>query len=172
MAPQTLGSNLVRLSTAADLDALTGSRRLLGALCGAARLALHTAFFSMTLLLLLRMLLRRPALVASAFVLLTTVVNLGVFNQWLGGTYPLDAVLIAASNVISYAVLTRVGLVATIASLVPVALGLSFPVIGGDWNAWYAPSLLLPIVVQAGLLGYAFFTALGGRALLQDELLR
>lgn len=171
LAPQTLGSSLVRLSTAANLGALAGTRSLLGALCGAARLALHTAFFSMTLLLLLRIVLRRPALVAAAFVLLSTVVSLGVFDLWLGGTYPLDPVLLAASQIIAYAVLTRVGLLATMASLVPVALGLSFPVVGSDWNAWYAPSLLLPIVVQAGLLAYAFFTALGGRALLQDELL-
>jgi len=172
LAPQTLGSNLVRLSTAADLGALTGSRRLLGALCEAARLALHVAFLSMTLLLLLRMLLRKPMLVASAFVLLTTVVNLGVFDQWLGGTYPLDPILLAVAQALTYTVLTRVGLVATIASLVPVGLGLSFPVIGGDWNAWYAPSLLLPIVVQAALLAYAFLGALGGRSLLSDDALR
>jgi hypothetical protein len=59
-----------------------------------------------------------------------------------------------------------------IAALVPVSLGLFFPAIGSDWNAWYAPSLLVPIAVQTAVAAYAFHTSLGGRPLLPDETLR
>ncbi len=172
LAPPTLGSDLVRLTVAADLDALSGSRMLLGSLAQAARLGLESAFLYLTLLLLLRLVLRRAAFVAPAFVLANVMVSLGIFDQWLGGTYPFDAFFLAATAFIMYVLLTRVGLVGMLAALVPISLGLFFPAMGSDWNAWYAPSLLVPITAQAALLTFAFHTSLGGRPLLPDETLR
>jgi hypothetical protein len=172
LAPPTLGSDLVRLAVAVDLDALSGSRMLLGSLAQSARLALEWAFLYLTLLLMLRLVLRRALLVAPAFVAANVAVSLGTFERWLGGTYPVDSFFLAATAFIMYVLLTRVGLVAMLVALLPVSLGIYFPAIGTDWNAWYAPSLLVPIALQAGLAAYALHTSLGGRPLLPDETLR
>jgi hypothetical protein len=168
-APATFGGATARLASGADLRALSGWRGLLGAMCEAARLALYGGFAATTLLVLLRFTLRRPPLVAAAWVLLVALAGLGAIELQHGGIHAVDPLLVGAGVLVAYSLLTRVGLVATMAGLLPLASGQVLPIAGGSWSAWYAPSLLLPVALQAVLVGCAFLGALGGRARIGDE---
>jgi serine/threonine-protein kinase len=169
VAPTTFGSDTLRLASAAEPLAFVGWRGPLAAMCEIARLALHGGLAAMTLLLLLRFALRRTLMLALAFVVLTTLLGTVLLQLWLGDGHRLDPLLIGAAQLLLFVLMTRVGLLATIASLVPVAIGFTCPPLGSDSRAWYAPSLLLPIAAQAALLGYAWLAALLDRSALSDE---
>ena len=160
-----------RIMAATGLDALLGPRVLLAETLGAVGFALQIAFLYLVLLLVLRVVLRRIALVVLAFVGLTVLSGLGIFAAWFGASHPVDALVLGATAGMIVGLLTRVGLLGVVASILPMGLYLSVPMIGAEPSAWYAPASYLPLLVILALAVYAFRLALGPRKLWSETLI-
>jgi len=160
-----------RIMAATSLDALNGPRVLVAETLGAVGFALQVAFLYLVMLLLLRVVLRRNWLVVLAFVSLTVLSGVGIFAAWFGASHPVDALVLAATAGLIVGLLTRVGLLAVVASILPMGLYLSVPMIGAEPSAWYAPSAFVPLLVILVLAAYAFKLALGPRKLWSETLI-
>lgn len=143
-------------------------RFLVAGLLGSIRGALQAAFLVLSLILILRILLRRPWLVATAFVLIFTAMMAARLGTWSGRLHALDYPLLAAMTALNYLLLTRLGLVAYLAYATPVFLAVSFPALSPDLGAWHASSFVVPVLVLAALAAWAFRTATAGRPVFSD----
>jgi serine/threonine-protein kinase len=117
-------------------------------------------------LFLLRTLLRKEWIAASAFVLLAVtfaVLFLGL-STWT--VMPLRAV----EYVVMVLVLMNFGLVSLAVANFVIGFLLTFP-ITADWSVWYTGASLYPLLVVAALAAFAFQSALAGRKFFPEELL-
>jgi serine/threonine-protein kinase len=168
--PEAIGGS-GRMMAATSLDALLGPRVLAAETLGALDFALQVAFLYLVLLLVLRVVLRRTWLVVLVFVASTVASGLGVFAAWFGASRPVDALVLGATAALIVGLLTRVGLLAVVAAILPTGLYLSVPAIGPEPSAWYAPSFYVPLVVVLALAVCAFKLALGPRKLWKETIL-
>jgi serine/threonine-protein kinase len=164
------------VSTYPGLDALVSVRLLAGGILSAAMLALQWSFLPLVLLLLLRIVVRARVMLAPCFLLVQTAVFLGMMGHWLGGGMPLTHWFVvwlfgAALSSVMFEVVTRVGLLAMMAMLLPFGLGAFYPAITPSLSAWHAGTFLVPVIVLVALAVYGFHTALAGRPLFKDEIL-
>jgi len=147
------------------LQALTSPGVMVGILVFWAAISVLNVMAFFTLLLILRMLLRRnvPSIVGAALFL-------GGLSalELVGQQGPAMATVLSATSVVGLAYLgLRFGL---LAALVGVFVG---QVLGEvpwttDLSAWYADRTLIAAAVLAGLLAYGFTVALGGRSIFRD----
>jgi serine/threonine-protein kinase len=154
-----------RVMAATSLDALLGPGHLVANILGAVGFALQFAFLYLVLLLVLRVVLRRTWLVVLVFVAATVVSGLGILATWFGASRPVDALMLVATAAMIVGLLTRVGLLAVVASMLPMGLYLNVPAIGAEPSAWYAPSFYASLAVLLAVVAYAFRLALGPRRL-------
>lgn len=157
-----------RLFSSVDLDALLGPRFLVASLFRSLRGALQISFLVLSLILVLRILLRRTWLVAAAFVMVLTTMLVAGGASWSGRVYALDYALIAAIAALDYVLLTRVGLLAFVGLVMPSLLMLNYPAIAPDLEAWHASSFVLPLLVVTALAVWAFHNATRGRPVFRD----
>jgi serine/threonine-protein kinase len=124
------------------------------------------AFGVLMLIVLLRMVLRRKRVAAA--VLWAVLAAVGILTQaessWIAVVT--NALVWAAIIVVA----TRHGLAAT-ASLVIALSMVSFALPAFTHPGWYTPEAVLLLAIPALLLAYGVVTGLGGRTILQDDLL-
>jgi serine/threonine-protein kinase len=145
-----------------DLDHLLGLRHFLARLFLAPSNAVLMSFFVLLALLVLRLLLRRPALATLASILLWTFM---MAATW-GGT---PAAVLAAAGMMTLLVITvvRLGLLALI---VATFLGTLEAPVSPHFSAWYALPGIYAWILLVGLTGFACYAALGRRGLLKEWL--
>ena len=166
--PDAIGGS-GRMMAATILDGLLGPGALAGQILGAVGFALQVAFLYLVLLLVLRVALRRTWLVVLVFVASTVLSGLGIFAAWFGASRPADALVLAATAAVIVGLLTRVGLLAVVAAMLPTSLYLYVPAIGSEPSAWHAPSFYVPLLAVLALCVFAFKLALGPRRLWDEE---
>jgi hypothetical protein len=113
-------------------------------------------FFWLLLLVLFRVIFRKPWLAAGVYV-----VTLTALTGPLDGLSPVSYLFIACAHGLGVAVLTRCGVLAVI-SMTAVAYLLDFP-ITSDLKAWYARDGLMTVGLILALASYGFWISLGGR---------
>lgn len=133
---------------------LMGPRLAIDDLFFSVAISLFAAIGTFFLLFLLRLLLRKELLAAAAYVLLLT------FQSSAGGS-PLAAAFMGLSYVAVVFLLLRFG-VLTLAFAYFFQHYTEFP-LTSDFSAWYAGTVLVPLLILAGLAVYGFRTALAGR---------
>jgi hypothetical protein len=116
------------------------------------------------LLLLLRILLRRPWLANGAFFLILFVPFTNGFT-----TDYVDWIISAILVAIILVTMIRFGLLSFVVLAFVVPLFLSFPTTA-DFSTWYAGVGLIGPLVALALAGYGFWVALAGRPIFRDEL--
>jgi hypothetical protein len=148
----------------AKTAALMGVRSTLGLLCSIVPHAIRETLFFFFLIFVLRVLLRNQWLAAAAFALCLSVFSLAS---------PAHPVLIASVNFVALFAMAflvlRWGVLAFATSTLVSGIGATMPATARP-EAWYFGSTLFLVGLVAGLAGWAFWTALGGRALWKDEL--
>jgi serine/threonine protein kinase len=152
-------SQFVLLSTIRGFAHVTSD--LLGILPGSILNTLGVFF----LLFLFRVIFRREWIAAAAFVVFLTAITAAATSA---------SALIATpfrflQHVLMVFVMLRFGLLPFVVGTSVVNLLLLFPVTS-DFSAWYAGSALFAVVFVVALAGWAFHTALGGRALFSEKL--
>jgi serine/threonine-protein kinase len=133
---------------------LMGPRLVMDDLLFSMAISLFFAIGTFFLLFLLRLLLRKELLAAAACVLLLT------FEESAGGTL-LAALFVGLGYIVSVFVLVRFGVLA-LAFAFLFEHYTYFP-LTPDLSAWYAGTVLVPLLILAGLAVYGFRTALAGR---------
>ncbi len=152
-----------RVLATANLDALLGTPQVFAQLLLLVRIALYMTFFHMFFLLLLRFVIRRPGLLAAAFIAIETFLIYGWFVEFFRAAEPTDwlfAFLIACCMTI---LTMRFGLVATFAACLLVFEPSLFPVVTTRLASWSAASTVVVTLAIGGLMVFAFFSAVGGR---------
>jgi serine/threonine-protein kinase len=149
---------------------LRGGRYAAGELLGGALFMLSYALIVMMFLLILRIVLRRPWIAGTAFCLGWCGVGYAQYAMWLPST---PAVLVMLIGVLLFGIamlflLTRFGLVATIAALVAGAD--QFPATT-DMSAPYFGISLIPAAAVLALAIYGFKLSLAGQPLFRGDLL-
>ncbi len=144
-------------------DALLGSRYVIGQIFSAqGGVGAFIGFF--ILLLILRIVLRKPWLAVTSMVLLSVVIFTGFFSapieQWING--------LAVVSILLF-VLIRFGLLALLTTALASGLMWGFPTTF-DFSKWYAGIGLCGPLLVLGLAGYGFWVALAGQPLFRDEL--
>jgi len=146
-----------------NTDTLLGSRYVIGQIFSAqGAVGEFIGFF--ILLLILRIVLRKPWLAVATMVLITVAMFSDFFSapieQWING--------LAVVSILLF-VLIRFGLLALLATALATGLLWGFPTTF-DFSKWYAGiGLWGPLLVLA-LAGYGFWVALAGQPLFRDEL--
>jgi serine/threonine-protein kinase len=166
--PGAIGGS-TRVMAATSLDGLLGPGALAAKTLGAVGFALQVAFLYLVLLLVLRVVLRRTWLVVLVFVASTVLSGLGIFAAWFGASSPADALALGATAAVIVGLLTRAGLLAVVAAMLPMSLYLYVPSIGAGLSAWYAPSFYVPLLAVLAICVFAFKLALGPRKLWEEE---
>ena len=121
-----------------------------------------------TMLVLLRVVLRRVFFVALAFLSGSTAIGLGIIGFWFGAPHPADAVMLLVFGGMIFGLATRVGLVGLVSAMLPLAFMMYMPAPTAGLSAWHAASFLLPTIVMGALAMYGFRTALAGQPLFSD----
>jgi hypothetical protein len=145
------------------LTALLGVRAELSGVIASVRDAIFTAMLFLFLLFLLRLLLRKEWIAGAVFVaIITLATTFSTTTPWVD--YPLSAL----SYAIFAVALLRFGL---LAAIVTFAVGQTLD-LGRilDFSAWYSGMAVMPFLLIALLVVYAFRVSLGGRKLLTPEL--
>jgi serine/threonine-protein kinase len=145
--------------------ALLPTRDVFSQLCFQPLNAVFVAVLVLFFLVLLRALLRREWLAASAFVLVFSAPSILQPE-----TTAFDAAFRIAISVAVVLVVIRAGMVAAVAGFVTINL-LGTAWIGTDLTAWYTLPAWINVSVVAVLALYGFHTALAGRPLFKDGLL-
>jgi hypothetical protein len=149
-----------------DLDLLNGPRVWVGFLMGRFIDILNMSLVSLFLLLLMRILLRRPWAAATALIAMgTAILTLGAWQD-LG---LLGLVLSAGSAALLASLLIRFGVLAFAACNLTFVLLILFPVTSSVASSHGAPGLFA-MVVLAGLVLFAARAALAGRSLFEIRL--
>jgi serine/threonine-protein kinase len=170
IAPYFLARNLLLHSYISpagplSLDTVSGAGLLVTEILSALERRIFIALGCLFFFFLLRVLFRRVWIAAAVFTLVMTLAGASSANS---------PVLSLALNVIPavsiFVVTIRFGLLAMIASFVASDVMIHFPVTT-DLSTWYASSTLLACALVLVLAGYAFHSALAGRALFRGGLL-
>jgi hypothetical protein len=150
----------------AALGYLVGARHWIAAHASNANSALALGLFIFLAMFGMRHMLRNDLLAALAAAALFTFAQEEVSgpNWWLIGL--LYGAVIAS---LIFALL-RFGLVATIAAVFFVD-GCNGLVLGTDWSAWYVPASVATLLLYLAIAVFAFWRSLGGRELIEAELL-
>jgi hypothetical protein len=143
---------------------LRGGRHILGAWVGQAVSSVQGTLMFFFMLFLLRVLLRRPWLAATAFVALFAT------SRILGTEYPAVQVpaSIAIFGIVAYAGV-RFGLITLAAGLFTVDLVVSAPM-AASLSSWYAPATAFVFLAVLAPAVWGFYTSLGGQRLWSDKL--
>jgi hypothetical protein len=151
-------------TTPRSLDVLLGGPYVIGALFDA-QTSIGIFIGAFVLLLLLRIVLRRPWLANGAFCLIIITLFTGGFTrdpmEWIGSAIAVAILLIT---------MIRFGLLSFVVMSLAVPLIASFPTTL-DFSAWYAGIGVIGPLVALALAGYGFWVALAGRPIFRDELL-
>lgn len=139
------------------------SPRDLGRLCNALQggLVVGAGFFA--LLVILRLILRRPRLAVGAMWVLLVFTGPGPFDQLSGW------VLRSLVAAVILTTMLRFGLLPIAVAMATFNLLYSAPPTF-DLSAWYAGSTLLALLSVVALAGYGFHVSLAGRPLFRDDL--
>ena len=148
---------------AGGLDALTGSSHLGAEVFTILRSAFFGPVFILLVVLLFRVVFRKPWL---AYAALFTIMSVGLFAI---APSKAEAVLVIAQNTIAVVLVTRLGLLALLATIVfsswtPLALTT-------DPSSWFFPASVVTMLLFAGLAVYAFVVSLGGQKVFKDSVL-
>ncbi|MHC4767817.1 MAG: serine/threonine-protein kinase [Planctomycetota bacterium] len=147
-----------------SVDVFLGGRYVIGELFDA-QTGIGVFIGAFVLLLLLRILLRRPWLANGAFSLILFVLFTGGFTSdymdWIIGAVLTAVILIT---------MIRFGLLSFVVMALVVPLFASFPTTL-DFSIWYAGVGLIGPLVALALAGYGFWIALAGQPIFRDELL-
>ncbi|MHC4219071.1 MAG: serine/threonine-protein kinase [Planctomycetota bacterium] len=144
-------------------DVFLGGRYVIGALFEA-QTGIGIFIGAFVLLLLLRILLRRPWLANGAFYLLLLV----LFTQGFTTDY-MDWIISVTLAAIFLVTMIRFGLLSFVVMALVFPLLASFPTTL-DLSSWYAGAGLIGPLAALALAGYGFWIALAGRPLFRDEL--
>jgi serine/threonine-protein kinase len=150
--------------SADGLSSLNGFGESLGQLIEIQPSATFNAIVLLFLIVLLRMLFRKPWVAVGG----TLAIAVGVGALGAGGD-PWEVVFFALVNGIVLTVLLRVGLLASILSFFFAMLILHLP-LTNDLSAWYAPWALGVLSLGFALTIYGYVVSLAGRPLLKDVL--
>ncbi len=147
-----------------ELLSLTGPRHALSVFLRAHDNQVITVMFGLTLLVVVRLLVRRSSLAIVVWVVLATL----LFNPYASEPV-LDIAFLLLYFSLAAAVLFRFGLLSLLVGwtlgAVLAALPLTF-----DFSAWYSYTALLALAVVLGLASWGFYVGLAGRPLFGDEL--
>lgn len=147
------------------LETLLGARHVMGTALIPMTESLVNMLGSFLLLFVIRLLLRRDWLAGLAFVGLMTLMG------FLGSETPLiDAGFALAGSLVSYLVMTRVGLLATAVAFYMQFLLIMMP-IAHDFALWYAGATVFCLILTGSLTAYATRVALAGTSIIKDEYL-
>jgi serine/threonine-protein kinase len=162
--PQLLDQDFGLSWGGTELDALHSVRRSFVDALSTVLNQTSRSFYFLTALVLLRAILRRKRLAVGAlFVLLILFYATGDLRwDWLNPGISVVAALF---------VLFRFGWLPVLVGMIVQSLLLN-PPLTWDLSAWYADRSFLTLGLVTGLALYGFYTSLGGRALLRDELAR
>ena len=143
-------------STLLRLDALVGPRHAINSFGAVIGITLFAALLLCSVVLVLRVVLRRDWIAALAFAVLVGAVSGASSVPW-SPVAGVSAGLMAALFVVA---MTRFGLIAAVG--VGVAFGiLSVTPVTLDTSAWYFPVSLLTLAALVALAGYACYLAVG-----------
>jgi serine/threonine-protein kinase len=145
-------------------DVFLGGRYVIGELFDA-QTSIGVFIGAFVLLLLLRILLRRPWLANGAFFLILFVTFTNGFT-----TDYVDRIISAILVTIILVTMIRFGLLSFVVLAFVVPLFANFPT-ALDFSTWYAGVGLIGPLVALALAGYGFWIALAGRPIFRDELL-
>jgi serine/threonine-protein kinase len=150
-------------SAGSSVDVLLGGRYVIGQLF-MAQTSIGIFIGAFVLLLLLRILLRRPWLANGAFCLVLLFVFTDGFTagymDWIMGLIVVAIILVT---------MIRFGLLAFVVMALVVPLFAAFPTTL-DFSTWYAGVGLIGPLAALALAGYGFWISLAGRPLFRDEL--
>jgi len=124
------------------------------------------AFFSLFILLLLMMVLRRERLAFGMLWLL-----LGTVNVLIGQVHVLMIPFAALSAFLAVFVLYRFGLLAAVSALFFAHLWVFYPMTT-ELTAWYATDFLIALTICVALAVFGFYTSLAGQPLFSGKLLQ
>jgi serine/threonine-protein kinase len=147
------------------LGYLLGARHWIGAHAANANGALESGLFVFLAVFGMRQLLRNELLAALAAAVLFTLAQ----GEVAGPSWWLVALLYLVVITALIFVLLRLGLVASIAAVFFVG-ALGGVALGTDWSAWYVPASLATLLLLMGIVVFAFWRSLGGRALIEGDL--
>src|SRR6185436_19641533 len=122
-------------------------------------------FMSLFLLLLFFVVLRRERLAFGLLWLLLTLVS-----ELLAETPMQLLPLTAVGAFLPVYVLYRYGLLASVATFFITLLAVHYPMTP-QLTAWYATDFTIALAICVGLVGYGFYTSLGGQKLMSGKLL-
>lgn len=146
-----------------------GTRNILGVFLGShVVMSVFAGFAFLFVLLLLYIILRRQWLAALALFLIALAIELSAFAASAPRFYWVASILISLTIVV---VVTRLGLLATMAAQLFFFLTLDYP-LTTDVSAWYVPATVFSLAIVLGLSVYGFYTSLGGQPLFGERLLR
>ncbi|MHC4381372.1 MAG: serine/threonine-protein kinase [Planctomycetota bacterium] len=146
-----------------SVDVLLGGRYVIGELFEA-QTGIGVFIGAFVLLLLLRILLRRPWLANGAFFLILFI----PFTDGFTSDY-MDWIISAILSAIILVTMIRFGLLSFVVMALVVPLFASFPTTL-DFSTWYAGVGLIGPLAALALAGYGFWVALAGRPIFRDEL--
>lgn len=128
-------------------------------------LIVFLAVICMFLLLLLHLIFRRREWLALAVAWLLFTAGAG-----LGGGRPLLVSLLYAAlySALLIVAATRFGLLSLTSALFFTTLFGNYPMTT-DFSIWYAPSTLFALIIAAAVVGFAFYTSLGGQPVFKRE---
>jgi hypothetical protein len=145
-------------------DYFLGARRSIGAILIQIPNSVAATLMFFFLIFLLRAVLRKQWLAATAFVMIYTVM------QSLRSDYPwVDAPFVAVIYGIAALVVVRFGLVALASGIFVADLIGNLPATA-NFTAWYASGPIFALVVVAALAAWGFHTSLAGRPIFSREL--
>jgi len=147
------------------LGTLLGPQPLLSAMTIQLAIAFLNATTYLTLLVILRFVLRSNRAAAIGIVIVFS----AIFTNFSGKALWLEGVFGLAMSSIVLGVALRYGYLALITGSFVVTLTEALP-FTTDLSAWFAPQVLLSWGVLTALMIYGFVTAVGGRSLFRDPL--
>jgi hypothetical protein len=143
-----------------------GSHLFVGKFLSQMNASIFLPFFSLFLLLLFVMVLRRERLAFGLLWLLLAIVNVLI-----GNVHALMIPLAALSAFLVVFVLYRYGLLATAAAFFFAHLWVFYPMTT-ELTAWYATDFLMALTICVALVIFGFYTSLAGQPLFSGKLLQ
>jgi hypothetical protein len=158
------GAQLGEFPLSPGKDFLMGARTALGMCLATVADSIRSTLIFFFVLFLLRVLLRKPWLGAIAFVAIFGLPGALVgAHPWLNSAGNVVIYMIAAFAAV------RFGLIALASGIFTVNILLNAP-LTLDSSAWYASNAALVVVIIVTLASWGFYTSLGGRQLLREDL--
>ena len=143
-----------------------GAHLFMGKFLSQMNAAIFVPFFSLFLLLLFLMVLRRERLALGALWLLLAIVNVLI-----GNVHVLMIPFAALSVFLAVFVLYRFGLLAAAAAFFFAHLWVFYPMTT-ELTAWYAMDFLMGLIICVALAVFGFYTSLAGQPLFSGRLLQ